>query len=105
VTRFEPTVDQMEDARERAATPAPSLQALRLRLDAALLPASALEELKDLLAGFPGESDVVIELHTSAGPRRLKLGPGFRVARSVSLHAELHALLGSAALNETATPA
>jgi hypothetical protein len=89
----------------RAAKPALPARALRLRLDAARLPASALEELKDLLAGFPGESDVVIELHTSAGPRCLKLGPGFRVAPSVSLHAELDALLGSAALRETAATA
>jgi hypothetical protein len=47
----------------------------------------------------------VIELHTSTGPRCLKLGPGFRVARSVGLQAELDALLGSAALHETAAPA
>ena len=114
VSRFEPTTDEVVDAREqaesasvplRAAKPALPARALRLRLDAARLPASALEELKDLLAGFPGESDVVIELHTSAGPRCLKLGPGFRVAPSVSLHAELDALLGSAALRETAATA
>ena len=105
VTRFEPSEDEVAQARERAAKRAPEPQALRLRLDAAQLPASALEELKDLLEGFPGDLDVVIELHTSAGPRRLKLGPGFRVARSVSLQAELDSLLGSAALHETAAPA
>jgi DNA polymerase-3 subunit alpha len=105
VSRFEPTDDEIVKARERAAQPAPAPQALRLRLDAARLPASALGDLKDLLEGFPGELDVVIELHTSAGPRRLKLGPGFRVARSAGLQAELDALLGSAALHETAAPA
>ena len=51
-----------------------------------------------MLAGFPGESDVVIELGTSVGQRRLKLGPSFRVARSAGLHAELDALLGAALL-------
>ncbi|HWC85770.1 MAG TPA: OB-fold nucleic acid binding domain-containing protein, partial [Solirubrobacteraceae bacterium] len=105
VSRFEPSQEEMATAREAAARPAPAPQALRLRLDAARLPATALEELKDLLEGFPGDLDVVIELHTSTGPRRLKLGPGFRVTRSVGLQAELDALLGSAALHETAAPA
>ena len=102
VNRFEPSPEEMDTARQQTAKPVLSPRAVRLRLDAAQLPAHALEELKELLAGFPGESDVVIELHTSAGPRRLKLGPGFRVTRSVSLHAELDALLGSAALHATA---
>jgi hypothetical protein len=57
-----------------------------------------LGELKDVLAGFPGDCEVVIELSTSIGDRRLKLGPEFRVAHSPSLHAELDALLGHAIL-------
>ena len=105
VSRFEPTAEEVATAREQAGKPVLMPKAVRLRLDAAQLPANALEELKDVLAGFPGESDVVIELHTSAGPRRLKLGPGFRVAHCVSLHAELDALLGAATLHETAAPA
>ena len=105
VSRFEPTAEEIDEARDTVARPASSPQALRLRLDAARLPASALEELKDLLATFPGESDVVIELHTSGGRRHLKLGPGFRVAPSVGLRAELHQLLGSAALHESAATA
>ena len=43
---------------------------------------------------------MVIELATTVGRRRLKLGPSFRVARSASLHAELDALLGSALMPE-----
>jgi hypothetical protein len=57
-----------------------------------------LGELKELLATFPGDCDVVVELSTSVGKRRLRLGHDFRVTRSSSLHAELHALLGSAML-------
>ena len=64
-----------------------------------------LGELKDVLAGFPGESDVVIELSTSVGPRRLEAGPSFRVARSAGLHAELDELLGSALLEGGSTRA
>jgi DNA polymerase-3 subunit alpha len=98
--RFEPTPAEVEKAKlaaEKAALP-PS--PLRLTLDAAALPASAPADLKDLLAGFPGESDVVIELRTSTGLRRLRLGPGYRVARSPSLHAELDSLLGGAIVTE-----
>jgi hypothetical protein len=62
------------------------------------VPATVLGELRELLAGFPGESDVVIELSTSVGHRRLKLGPEFRVAHSPGLHAELDALLGGSML-------
>jgi hypothetical protein len=96
VERFEPTVDEVRDAVEAVARrPAPP-SALRVRLDATVLRASVLSELKELLTGFPGATDVVIELSTSVGRRRLKLGPEFRVERSASLRAELDALLGAA---------
>ena len=72
--------------------------ALRLRLDAAALPATVIDELRDLLISFPGESEVMVELSTRAGPRMLRLGPDYRVERSTSLHAELQDLLGSAIL-------
>ena len=58
-----------------------------------------LGELKDVLAGFPGECEVVIELSTSVGDRRLRLGREFRVAHSAALHAELDDLLGHAILS------
>ncbi len=96
VERFEPSAEEVEEAAEQAARRPVAAAALRLRLDAASFPATILNELKEVLAGFPGESDVVIELSTSVGARKLKLGPRFRVARSAGLHAELDALLGSA---------
>ncbi len=98
VERFAPSPDEVREAREPAATPAAAPEALRLRLNATSLPASVLGELRELLAGFPGECDVVIELRTSVGHRRLKLGSKFRVARTASLHAELDSLLGDAIL-------
>jgi hypothetical protein len=48
---------------------------------------------------------VVIELTTTGGPRRLKLGPSYRVARGADLHAELDALLGGALIDAAAAPA
>jgi DNA polymerase III subunit alpha len=100
VDRFDPTPEEVKQAEilEAKVTVVPT--ALRLRLDASALPATALGELKDVLAGFPGECDVVVELRTSCGDRRLRLGPDFRVARSVGLHAELDALLGGAIIGE-----
>jgi DNA polymerase-3 subunit alpha len=116
IERFEPTAEEIAKANAKASELGASGRAsgrarraaLRLRLDATALPASALGELKDLLSGFPGETDVVIELATAAGRRRLKLGPSYRVARGAALHAELDSLLGSALLvapTADATPA
>jgi DNA polymerase-3 subunit alpha len=96
IERFEPSAEEVERARTQAARPVRAPAPLRLQLDATVLPARALGELKDLLTGFPGDADVVVELATGAGRRRLKLGPSFRVARSAGLHAELDSLLGPA---------
>ena len=104
VERFEPTPEEVREAVEQSATQPVAPAMLRLCLDATALPATILRELKDLLAGFPGEADVVIELRTSAGPRRLRLGAGFRVERTAALHAELDALLGQAILTEHFAP-
>ena len=100
IERFEPTPEDVLAAREQELKAARPPAALRLRLDATSLRATALAELKEVLAGFPGESDVVIELSTSVGDRRLRLGREFRVNRSASLHAELDALLGDAIMHE-----
>jgi DNA polymerase-3 subunit alpha len=100
VERFEPSREEVLQAQVRAAKQVVEPAALRLRLDARALPATVLGELRELLSGFPGESDVVIELSTSVGHRRLKLGPDFRVSRSAGLHAELDALLGAALMSE-----
>jgi hypothetical protein len=105
VELFQPSEEEVLEAQVQAAKPALGPSSLRLRLDATALPASVLGELKDLLSGFPGESDVVIELSTTVGHRRLKLGPSFRVARSAGLHAELDQLLGSALIPEAVTGA
>jgi DNA polymerase-3 subunit alpha len=108
VERFDPTPEEVEQAEAYAAKVVVAPSALKLRLDATVLQASILGDLKDVLAGFPGQSDVVIELSTSIGPRKLKLGPDFRVTRTAALHAELDTLLGAALLakgEDTAAPA
>ncbi len=98
VDRFEPTDEEVQKAQAEAAKVIVPPSALRVRLDATAVPATVLGELKELLVSFPGDCDVVVELSTSVGNRRLRLGSDFRVTRSASLHAELDALLGSAML-------
>jgi DNA polymerase-3 subunit alpha len=100
VERFEPTQAELDQAEARAEAEAAQgpVAALRLRLDAAALPASVIDELRDLLISFPGESEVVVELRTRAGQRMLRLGPDYRVERSTGLNAELKDLLGAAIL-------
>ncbi len=95
--RFEPSEEELAAARARAQEVVVGPPPVRLRLDATVLPASILDELKALIASFPGESDVVLDMHTSSGPRTLRLGDGYRVAgNNAALHAELDHLLGAA---------
>jgi DNA polymerase III subunit alpha len=104
IERFEPSREEVLEAAAAAAKAAEPPRPLRLRVDAKLLPATALAELKELLQGFPGEAEVVIELSTSNGARWLKLGPEFRVSPGAGLHAELGELLGGALLGEQQPP-
>ncbi len=98
VEPFAPSEDEIDRAREAAerqadeATPA----LMRLRLDAARLPATIIDDLKDALEKFPGPAEVVLEMATSAGARCLRLGPAYRVAPTPTLRAELEQILGPA---------
>jgi DNA polymerase III subunit alpha len=76
----------------------PERREVRLRVDAQLARAGVIRELASVIKDFPGESPVYVELDTSLGPKRLELGPGFRVAPSPDFFAEVKHLLGEAAL-------
>jgi len=96
---FEPTADEVDRARASAAKRQAGPLPLHVRLNAAVLPGSVIDDLKDLLANFPGESEVVLELRMSGGdPRTLRLGPSYKVAPTPTLRAELEQILGPAAL-------
>ena len=63
------------------------------------IPASVIGELKRIFDDFPGESEVVLEVYTSTGTRKLRFGDGFKVnGRDAALKAELHKVLGDAVL-------
>jgi DNA polymerase-3 subunit alpha len=100
IERFEPTAQEVQQAEEEEAKRAAKPKLVRLRLVASALPEGVLRDLRDLLAGFPGESEVLIELATASGQRKLRLGADFRVSRSAALHAELEELLGAAMVRE-----
>jgi DNA polymerase-3 subunit alpha len=109
VTAFDPSDAEIERARVQAAelAAARAPRPLCLRVDAGRLPASAIGELKRIFEDFPGESEVLLEVHTSTGLRKLRFGEEFRVAgRNAALKAELDRVLGEAVLPPAvATPA
>ena len=85
-------------ARGRAGAPPATPRALRLRVDAALLAPTVIDDLKHIFENHPGEAEVVLEMRTTSGRRALRFGDRFRVAPSVGLNADLHEVLGPAAL-------
>ena len=97
VDRFEPTDAEIAKA-EAEASRVVVPEALQLRLDAGAVQPDLFEDLKEVLATFPGESVVVVELASERGCRKVKLGADFRVQRTAGLYAELAQLLGSALL-------
>ncbi len=98
---FEPSEEEIEAAAvEAAKIIAPDL--IRVRLDAAALLPDVIEDLRDVLHSFPGESPVLIELKCSERTRELLLGDDFKVQRTAGLQAELNQLLGSALLPNAA---
>jgi DNA polymerase-3 subunit alpha len=99
VEAFEPTPEEVELAKLAAAKRHVGPVPLHVRVHAAGLPASIIADLKSLLANYPGESEVVLEVQMSSGdPRTLKLGSSYKVATTPTLRAELEQVLGPAAL-------
>jgi DNA polymerase III subunit alpha len=103
--KFEPTDAEVEIARAKAVEIARGPEALTLLLDANSLPASIIQTLKDIFENHVGESDVVLDVKTSAGARLLKLGSDYRVNPTPSLRAELARILGPQALPSPAAAA
>ncbi len=94
VQRFEPSVDELESAKEKVRK-LEQPERLTLRLDASRFGLSIVEELKSVFADFPGDAEVVLEMSTGEGTRKLRFGPEYRVAPSAGLRAELDELLGN----------
>jgi DNA polymerase III subunit alpha len=100
VESFAPTQEEIEAAQSsdrRAAGAISALEGpLHLHLDAACLPASAIEDLKETIREYPGSAEVLLDIDTGAGMRRLRLGEAYRVAHTATLKAELERALAAA---------
>jgi DNA polymerase-3 subunit alpha len=93
---FEPAADELRVARTNAETAEPTR--LVLRVNAADLAPTLVEQLKSVFANFPGDSEVLLEMETADGLRRLRFGRDYRVSPSHGLRAELDTLLGPQAI-------
>jgi DNA polymerase-3 subunit alpha len=107
VEAFAPSEEEIERARTKADVAAKTATALahpvRLRVDLAALGASAIDDCKQLIEENPGPAEVVLEISTSTGTRRVRLGETYRVQHTPTLCAELeHALAPVVATAATA---
>jgi DNA polymerase III subunit alpha len=89
VERFEPSDDEL--ARARVAR---QLDPVLLRVNAAEFGAGLVDELKLIFSNFPGQAEVMLEMETREGTRRLRFGEGYQVQPTAAFHAEVDALLG-----------
>src|SRR5204863_331361 len=88
--------EEFDQAQQLAA--ATLARPLHLRVDASALGAGAIDELKQAIEECPGAAEVLLDVETSAGTRRLRLGEAYRVEHTATLRAELeHALAPFAA--------
>ena len=65
-----------------------------IKLDGTNVPRTVLDDLKAILANFPGACPVEMHVATNAGCTRMRCGKDYRVDPQTSLFAELRALLG-----------
>ncbi len=97
VEQFAPSEQEIEQANSAAhansLAEAAAAQPVLLQVDAARLPASAIEEVKDIIETHRGPAEVVLEMITSAGTRMLRLGEAYRVQHTPTVRAELEAAL------------
>ena len=77
------------------AVAAPRPRRCKRRVDAAQLPATVIDDLRELFERYPGETEFVLEMHTRTGLRRLSSATATRSRRATpACKAELDALLG-----------
>ncbi len=97
VEQFSPSEQEIEQAnsaaRANSVAQAAAAAPVLLQVDAARLPASAIEDVKDIIETHRGPAEVVLEMITSAGTRVLRLGEAYRVQHTPGVKAELEAAL------------
>jgi DNA polymerase III subunit alpha len=109
VERFAPSQEEIERARSQARaaerTATALAQPLTLRVTASELSSNTIDELKQAIEEYPGPADVYVDIDTSAGTRRVRLGEGYRVKHTPTLLAELEQAVPQARFVRGAAPA
>jgi DNA polymerase-3 subunit alpha len=98
VTSFAPSQAELERAQAtELPTVSPGLQEpLHLRVDAADLTAGVIDDLKQAVREYPGSAEVILDIDTGTGTRRLRLGEAYRVQHTATLRARLEDALSTA---------
>ena len=81
-------------ARATAAADAAGAKPLHLSVSADNLSAETLAELRQAIEESPGQAEVLLDIHTTSGTRRVRLGSAFRVRHTLALRADLETALG-----------
>jgi hypothetical protein len=68
-----------------------------LSVAAADLTPTALDELRQAIEDFPGAAEVLLDIHSEEGTRRLRFGKEYRVQHTPTLRAELEDALAPVA--------
>jgi DNA polymerase-3 subunit alpha len=93
VEAFAPSEEEIKEASAQASAAARAAttlaQPVHLRVDLASLSASAIDDLKQAIEDFPGAAEVLLDIDTGSGTRRLRLGDEYRVQHTPTLRAEL----------------
>ena len=72
----------------------PVVGIVRIEVDARTAPADAIERLRRICEEYHGDHPVVVDIRTTSGHRRLRLGPAYRVRPDQALFAEIAASVG-----------
>jgi DNA polymerase III subunit alpha len=97
VEAFAPSQEELDRAQgqaDAAARTATNLaQPIHMCVALSALSDAAIDELKQAIEDFPGAAEILLDIDTPTGTRRLRLGEAYRVQHTSTLLAELeHAL-------------
>ncbi len=99
VVPYAPDQQELDRARSRAkataAANAAGAKPLHLSVSADSLSAETLAELRQAIEESPGQAEVLLDIHTKNGTRRVRLGSAFRVRHTLALRADLESALGA----------
>jgi DNA polymerase-3 subunit alpha len=109
VELFAPSEQEIEQARKQADSEAKTAVTLarpvHARVDVANLSPSAIEDIKQLVEDYSGPAEIMLDIDTPTGVRRLRMGEAFRVQNTPTLRAELQNALAPASPLAPAEPA